>query len=108
MSHDVERGDATRRGAARHSFFLLANILDEQESVAGRLRVRNLSATGLMGDTELALERGSHWTVELRGIGQVRGHIVWAREGKVGMVFESPVNPQLALKSVGKSRQAVR
>ncbi|HEX7875608.1 MAG TPA: PilZ domain-containing protein [Sphingobium sp.] len=105
MGYDMEEEPSTRRGATRHSFFLLANVIDEDGSVIGRLRVRNLSASGLMGDTELELEPQARLTVDLRGIGSVSGTIAWAREGKIGMAFDVPVNPQQALKPVGRGRK---
>lgn len=109
MDHDMEEEEAaTRRGAARHSFFLLSNVIGDDGSVIGRLRVRNLSASGLMGDTELELEPQTRLMVDLRGIGSVSGTIAWAREGKIGMAFDVPINPQHALKPVGRGRKSGR
>lgn len=106
MDRDEEEEEeaATRRGAPRHSFFLLADVMREDGSVIGRLRVRNLSASGLMGDTELALAPQTRLTVDLRGIGPVPGAIAWARDGRVGMAFDLPINPKSALKPVGRGR----
>ena len=101
MNDEGEQQAETRRRATRHSFFLLANVMESDGGVIGRLRVRNLSASGLMGDTDLSLEPEQPVTVDLRGIGLVAGKIVWARGGKVGLAFDAPIEPQRALKPVG-------
>lgn len=104
MEQGVEPRAEMRRGAERHSFFLLADMLTEDGVGIGRLRVRNLSATGVMGDTELAIERDRCVLLELRGIGRVSAKVVWAREGKIGLAFDTPVDPLQALKPVGGGR----
>ena len=64
------------------------------------IRIRNLSSTGLMADSQLAYERGAFVEVELRGIGIVAGEIVWVRDGRMGITFSETIDPKRARKPI--------
>lgn len=64
------------------------------------IRIRNLSSTGLMADSQLAYERGAFVEVELRGIGIVAGEIVWVRDGRMGITFAETIDPKRARKPI--------
>jgi len=89
-----------RRAAKRDSLFLLALLTDEAGSSRGQARVRNLSETGLMADCEVTFREGERLVVQLRGIGEVAGTVAWARDGRIGMMFDHRINPQAARKPV--------
>ncbi|MEJ7926463.1 PilZ domain-containing protein [Sphingobium sp. AN641] len=95
----VDRGPA--RSAARDSLFLLTTISSAEGANLGKARIRNLSATGLMADCERAIPAGIAVSVELRGVGQVTGHVAWSRNNMIGMAFDEAIDPQLARKPVG-------
>jgi hypothetical protein len=99
-------GRGPARIAPRDSLFLLTAFTTPQGVSLGKARVRNLSATGLMADCDAAVSKGQSVIVELRGVGRVPGAIAWSRNGRVGIVFDSPIDPQLARKPMneGKSR----
>ncbi|WP_347275062.1 PilZ domain-containing protein [Sphingomonas sp. HITSZ_GF] len=92
---------ASQRTDSRDSLMLAA-----QFRVAGRpdeqVRVRNLSSGGLMAEYAQPIDRGSHVEVEVRGVGWVSGRIAWATDGRVGIAFDSSIDPMLARKPVGK------
>jgi hypothetical protein len=92
---------ASQRTGSRDSLMLAA-----QFRVAGRpdeqVRVRNLSQGGLMAEYALPIERGAEVEVEVRGLGWMRGRIAWATDGRVGVAFDTPIDPMLARKPVGK------
>ena len=98
-----DRGPA--RSAPRDSLFLLTTISTPEGVSLGRARVRNLSATGLMADCERAIPADVRIRCDLRGVGQVAGTVAWAREEKIGVAFDEPIDPQLARKPVGNSTQ---
>jgi hypothetical protein len=98
-----DRGPA--RSAPRDSLFLLTTISTPEGVSLGRARVRNLSATGLMADCERAIPADVRIHCDLRGVGQVAGTVAWAREEKIGVAFDEPIDPQLARKPVGNSTQ---
>ena len=74
---------ASQRAGARDSLMLAA-----QFRVAGgtaeQVRVRNLSAGGLMAEYAQPVERGTQVEVEVRGVGWVSGRIAWSAEGRPG------------------------
>ncbi len=97
----ADRGPA--RTASRDSLFLLTNFTTPDGAPLGKARVRNLSATGLMADCERAIPAGVKVVFELRGIGKIEGEIAWSREGRIGLSFDKPIDPQAARKPVSKA-----
>ena len=96
------RENTGRRVSARDSMFLGATIrrrTDVEEELVP-VRVRNLSAVGLMADYERDAEPGEPVVVTLRGIGKVPGMVAWVRKGRIGIAFDEDVDPLLARKPV--------
>lgn len=94
---------AIQRNNSRDSLFLSAKL-----TVTGlppeQVRVRNLSAGGLMAEYPSPIEPGTTVLVDLRGVGEIRGRIAWATDGRIGIAFETPIDPLRARKPIG-SRQ---
>lgn len=90
----------------RDSLFLLTAFTTPQGVSLGKARVRNLSATGLMADCDAVVSKGQSVIVELRGVGKIPGAIAWSRNGRVGIAFDSPIDPQLARKPMSKGKPA--
>ena len=44
-------------------------------------------------------------TVELRGIGRIKGEVVWRRAHRYGVRFARAIDPQMALRPVGKGQR---
>lgn len=100
-SADLVSDDAgVQRNNSRDSLFLVARL-----AVTGlpaeQVRVRNLSAGGLMAEYPSPIEPGTAVLVQLRGIGEIRGRIAWATDGRIGIAFETPIDPLKARKPVG-------
>jgi hypothetical protein len=97
----------TRRAARRHNFMIRVTVSCEGADHAGR--VRDLSPHGskieLDAQPEEPLARGQAVTVELRGVGRIRGEIVWRRAHWYGVRFARTIDPQLALRPVGKGQR---
>ena len=64
------------------------------------IKVRNLSAGGMMAECTVSLSRDEQISIELRGIGAVAGRIAWMAGGKIGVAFEREIDPKLARKPV--------
>lgn len=64
------------------------------------VRVRNLSAGGLMADADVEVAIDDPITIELRNIGQVEGKIAWVRGQRFGVTFDEAIDPKLARKPV--------
>lgn len=89
---------AAKRSMDRDSLFLKAvlrfpNTKDEHE-----VRIRNVSAGGLMAEIPTDALRGEPVEIKLRSIGWVSGHIVWVTARRVGIAFDHPINPKGARK----------
>jgi hypothetical protein len=84
------------RHAERDSMFLMAELVIAPDAPPVRARVRNLSAVGMMVETEMRVKRGQRIAAELRNIGAVAGVVVWVRGGKFGVAFEEEIDPKLA------------
>lgn len=91
----------SQEARARDSLFLLADLTIEDTGGQHKVKVRNLSAGGMMVESDLEVTQGQSIVVNLRNIGPVRGEIAWARSGRFGVAFNRPVNPKLARKPVG-------
>jgi len=93
-----ERGPA--RSSPRDSLFLMTSFATLEGVPLGKARVRNLSANGLMADCERAIPVNARVTFELRGVGRVKGAVAWSKGDKIGIAFDSPIDPQLARRPV--------
>lgn len=85
------------RQVKRDSLFLLAQVRVDGADQAYRVKVRNLSAGGMMAETgDMRVMRGTPVTVELRNIGEVQGSIAWVQGDRFGIAFAQEIDPQLA------------
>jgi hypothetical protein len=84
------------RSVARDSLFLLADVSVEQDAEIHRVRVRNLSDGGMMGEGQLRVQRGNRVTVELRNIGAVGGTVAWVQDNRFGVAFDEEIDSQKA------------
>ena len=101
----VAAGGGVTRG--RDSLLLMARL-----RVAGHqpidVRVRNLSAGGLMVELPYPIASEGEVEVEVRGIGWVTGRIAWQTEGRAGIAFDREIDPQRARKSPGDAKPTVK
>jgi hypothetical protein len=83
------------RQVTRDSLFLLAQVrIGGQEDVT-RVKVRNLSAGGMMAEAPAKVVRGSRIAVELRNIGWVEGTVAWKQGDRFGIAFVDEIDPTL-------------
>ncbi|MES2058525.1 MAG: PilZ domain-containing protein [Pseudomonadota bacterium] len=93
---------ARNRNEARDSLFLMADFRVSGSNEIQHLRVRNLSAGGLMAELATGLPQGLDVEFDVRGIGWVAGKVAWSAAGRVGVAFSHPIDPLLARKPVGQ------
>ena len=100
------------RHVNRDSLFLLAEVRVEGGGETHRVKVRNLSAGGMMAEGNVPVERGSRIVVQLRGVGSVDGSVAWVQESRFGIAFAREIDPQLARAPVvareGDSRRSAK
>ena len=78
------------RDKDRDSLFLQADVRIPGKCNATRVRIRNLSAGGLMAEAPVDVERGDVVHVDLRNVGDVSGKVAWTAEGRFGVAFDHP------------------
>ena len=105
FSHDpfgaVTEDGAHNRQETRDSLFLMADFRMAGATAVIPVRVRNLSAGGLMAEMPAGLDQGTRVEFDVRGIGWVPGHVAWSAAGRIGVAFDRQIDPMLARKPVG-------
>jgi hypothetical protein len=81
------------RQVNRDSLFLLAQLRVDGQDAIYRVKVRNLSAGGMMAEGEARVMRGSLVMVELRNIGWVEGSVAWKQGDRFGIAFVDEIDP---------------
>jgi len=84
------------RQVNRDSLFLLARLRVDGQAEDHRVKVRNLSAGGMMAEGDVKVARGSRVSVELRNVGWVEGAVAWKQENRFGIAFLEEIDPLLA------------
>lgn len=98
---------SVKRGMDRDSLFLKAILRFSSSKDENEVRVRNLSAGGLMAEAPLQVARGERVEINLRSIGWITGHVAWVTDGRVGIAFDHPINPKDARKPVGANESTL-
>ncbi len=88
-------GDDNRQ-ISRDSMFLMADLRVEGHHEDQRVKVRNLSAGGMMAEGRLNVARGNLVAVNIRNIGWVEGTIAWVQDDRYGIAFVDEIDPLLA------------
>ena len=63
---------------------------------------------GALVECELPVAPGTELTIDIVGVGPVRGVVRWAQSGKFGVQFDQPVRPRAASRPSEKSSIEVR
>ncbi|MFC0203535.1 PilZ domain-containing protein [Novosphingobium soli] len=94
------------RQIARDSLFLMADLRVEGQGGEFRIKVRNLSAGGMMGEGLVRVVRGTVVQVNIRNIGWVQGSVAWVQDTRFGVAFGEDIDPRLAREPVGGTADA--
>ena len=81
------------RQVNRDSLFLLAQLRVDGQDAVYRVKVRNLSAGGMMAEGEAKVTRGALLMVELRNIGWVEGSVAWKQDNRFGIAVVDEIDP---------------
>jgi len=87
--------DADQRHAQRDKLLLSAICLWPARQSEERLKVRNVSATGLMAEGTTGAVVGEKVLLELRNVGPVEGMVAWVQGNRFGVAFTQTINPSL-------------
>lgn len=96
----MDEGD--NRQIARDSLFLMADMRVDGLDGEHRIKVRNLSAGGMMGEGLVRVARGAVVEVNIRNVGWVEGSVAWVQDSRFGVAFREDIDPRLARAPVGQ------
>lgn len=91
-----------QRSTNRSSLFLLGKMGVDGGVASEAIRIRNLSPTGLMAEAPTMLAVGTAVVVEMKNIPPVKGKVVWATDGRMGIAFNAEIDPAKVRQPVGK------
>jgi hypothetical protein len=88
------------RHIARDSLFMMAGLRLAGDSFEHRVKVRNLSAGGMMAEGAVRVERGTRVSVELRNLGWTEGSVAWVQDKRFGIAFAEEIDPKVVRSQV--------
>jgi hypothetical protein len=88
------------RHLGRDSLFLLAELRLDGVEADHRIKVRNLSAGGMMGEGPVRVHRGMLVSINIRNIGWVEGTVAWVQDSRFGVAFREEIDPKVARASM--------
>lgn len=98
---DADGESVSARGKNRDSLFLSATVTVAGWPAPVAVRVRNLSAGGLLAEAPHEVPIGSDVRVELANIGMIGARCVWTGENRFGLAFNHQIDPQAVRRKVG-------
>lgn len=102
MKHSVITSGESQRERTRDSLFMGAKVTVGQSPIAVSTVIRNLSAGGVMIDAPTTLKKNDVVISHLRNIGDVRGTVAWVHNGRAGIMFDQPIDPEEVRSSIKK------
>ncbi len=88
--------ETENRQIARDSLFVLVDLRVDGEITDHRVKMRNLSAAGMMAEGSVLVRRGMVVWVNLKDAGWVEGTVAWVQEKRFGIAFREVVDPTAA------------
>lgn len=96
--------DIDHRQVGRDSLFLMADLRVEGQAGDHRVKVRNLSANGMMAECTVRVTSGVEVQVNLRNIGWVSGRVAWIQDNRFGIAFADQIDPLLPRAPIDNGR----
>lgn len=85
-----------KREIARDSLFVMVDVRLDGSSTEHRVKMRNLSAGGLMGEGDVNVTRGAVVFINIRNLGWIEGSIAWVQDNRFGVAFRDEIDPIMA------------
>jgi hypothetical protein len=100
MTDIDHRQSEDHRQVGRDSLFLMADVRLDGQDGEHRVRVRNLSAGGMMAEGAVRVVQGAPLAAHLRHVGWVAGVVAWVQDNRFGIAFAEPIDPKLVREPV--------
>ena len=84
--------DVDHRQVVRDSLFLMADLRIDAQAGDHRVKVRNLSARGMMAEGTVRVAAGAPVTIDLPSLGWVAGHVAWIQDNRFGIAFVGEID----------------
>lgn len=84
------------RHIARDSLFVMAELRVDGFDQEHRIKMRNLSPRGMMGEGTVRVTRGMIVHVNIRNIGWIEGSVAWVQDERFGVAFSEEIDPKVA------------
>lgn len=84
------------RQIARDSLFVMADMRLDGADGEHRIKVRNLSPGGMMGEGTVRVSRGDKVWVNIRNNGWTEGAIAWVQDNRFGVAFRDEIDAKAA------------
>ena len=88
------------RQVDRDSLLLMAQVKVDGSEAEHRVKVRNLSAGGMMAEGNAPVTRGSLVSVALRNLGWIAGSVAWKQDDRFGIAFVEDIDPKIVREPV--------
>lgn len=95
LGSELFDADVSARGEARDSLFLTAEVFAADWPAPVKVRVRNLSAGGMLAESAEDVPVGTIVRVMLANIRPVVARTVWSGPGRFGVSFDQQIDPQV-------------
>lgn len=89
-------GESEHRQIARDSLFVMAEVRFDGVADEHKVRVRNLSAGGLMAEGDFVPTRGQLVSIKIRNVGWTEGAVAWIEGRRFGIAFRDEIDPKVA------------
>jgi hypothetical protein len=101
LADDAFDGGMSARGESRDSLFLLAEVQAQGWPAPLKVKIRNLSAGGLLAESPHRVPEGTVLTVKLPNLSPIVSRCVWSGENRFGIAFDHEIDPQAVRRKVG-------
>ena len=88
----------------RDSLFMQGVLYLPGQGQPVTVRVRNLSAGGLMADYAGEIAKDSAVEIELRNVGRIAGRVAWVSPSQFGLAFDTLIDPLAVRRPIGVKR----
>ena len=100
--------ETEQRQIARDSLFVMVDVRLDGSPDEHRVKMRNLSAGGMMGEGDVRVTRGAVIFVNIRNLGWIEGTVAWLQDNRFGLAFRDEIDPILARDPVSAGNPAGR
>jgi hypothetical protein len=96
-----EDDSVSARGESRDSLFLSAEVAAAGWAAPLTVRVRNLSAGGLLAESQHSVAVGTIVRIKFANTSVVGARCVWSGDKRFGVAFDHPIDPQAVRRKTG-------